>query len=98
MIEGDAVAGIAALKQSDGPELQVHGSGNLMQTLLRHNLVDEFRLWVFPVVIGSGKRLFADGVVPAGLKLADSTISSTGVVIGTYQPAGEIPIGSFAVD
>jgi len=98
LIEGDAVAGIAALKQSDGPELQVHGSGNLMQTLLRHNLVDEFRLWVFPVVIGSGKRLFDDGVVPAGLKLIDSTISSTGVVIGTYQPAGEIPIGSFAVD
>jgi len=98
LIEGDAIAAIAALKQGDGPELQVHGSGNLMQTLLRHNLVDEFRLWVFPVVIGSGKRLFDDGVVPAGLKLIDSTISSTGVVIGTYQPAGEIPIGSFAVD
>jgi len=98
LIEGDAIGAIAALKQGDGPELQVHGSGNLMQTLLRHNLVDEFRLWLFPVVIGSGKRLFADGVVPAGLKLVDSTISSTGVVIGTYQPAGEIPIGSFAVD
>jgi len=98
LIDGDVVAGITALKQSDGPELQVHGSGNLMQTLLRHNLVDELRLWVFPVVIGSGKRLFSDGAVPSGLTLIDSTISSTGVIIGTYRPAGEIPIGSFALD
>jgi dihydrofolate reductase len=98
LVDGDAVAGITALKQGDGPELQVHGSGNLIQTLLRHNLVDEFRLWVFPVVIGSGKRLFSGGAVPAGLKLVDSTVSSTGVVIGTYRPAGEIPLGSFALD
>jgi dihydrofolate reductase len=96
LIEGDAAEGIAALKRSDGPELQVHGSGDLMQTLLRHNLVDRYRLWTFPVVIGSGKRLFADGTVPAGLRLVDSTVSTTGVVIGTYEPAGEIPIGSFA--
>jgi dihydrofolate reductase len=96
LIEGDAAEGIAALKRGDGPELQVHGSGNLIQTLLRHNLVDEYRLWVFPVVIGSGKRLFADGTVPADLKLADSKVSSTGVVIGTYEPAGEIVTGSFA--
>lgn len=98
LIEGDAAEGIAVLKQGDGPELQVHGSGNLMQTLLRHDLVDEYRLWVFPVVIGSGKRLFADGAVPAGLKLVDSTVSSTGVVIGTYEPAGEIVTGSFALE
>ena len=96
LIEGDAAEGIAALKQGDGPELQVHGSGNLIQTLLRHDLVDEYRLWVFPVVIGSGKRLFSDGTVPAGLKLVGSTVSSTGVVIGTYEPAGEIVTGSFA--
>ncbi len=96
LFEGDAAEGIAALKKEDGPELQVHGSGNLIQTLLRHNLADEYRLWVFPVVIGSGKRLFADGTVPAGLKLVDSTVSSTGVVIGTYEPAGEIVTGSFA--
>ncbi len=98
LIEGDAADGIAALKQEDGPELQVHGSANLIQTLLRHNLVDQYRLWVFPVVIGSGKRLFADGTIPAGLKLVDSTISTTGVVIGTYEPAGEIVTGSFAED
>ena len=96
LIEGDAAEGVAALKKGDGPELQVHGSGNLIQTLMRHNLVDEYRLWVFPLVIGSGKRLFSDGTIPAGLKLVDSTVSSTGVVIGKYQPAGEIVTGSFA--
>ncbi len=98
LIEGDAAEGIAALKKDDGPELQVHGSANLIQTLLRHHLVDEFRLWVFPLVIGSGKRLFSEGTIPAGLKLVDSTVSTTGVVIGTYEPAGEIVAGSFAPD
>ena len=95
LIEGDAGDGLAALKKEDGPELQVHGSANLIQTLLRNNLVDEFRLWVFPVVIGTGKRLFADGTIPSGLKLVDSKVSTTGVVINRYEPAGEIPIGSF---
>ena len=98
LIEGDAAEGIAALKEEDGPELQVHGSGNLIQTLLRHGLVDEFRLWVFPLVIGSGKRLFSDGTIPSARKLVDSTVSTTGVVIGTYKPAGEIVAGSFALD
>jgi dihydrofolate reductase len=98
LIKGDAADGIAALKQEDGPELQVHGSANLIQTLLRHNLVDRYRLLVFPVVIGSGKRLFADGTVPSGLKLVDSRTSTTGVVMGTYEPAGEIVTGSFALD
>ncbi len=94
-IEGDVAEGVAALKREDGPELQVHGSGNLVQTLLRHNLVDEYRLWSFPVVIGSGKRLFADGAVPSALKLIDTTISTTGVVIGRYEPSGQIVTGSF---
>jgi dihydrofolate reductase len=67
----------------------------MIQTFLRHGLVDEFRLWVFPVVIGSGKRLFADGAIPAGLKLVDTVVSTTGVVIGTYEPAGELVTGSF---
>ena len=96
LIEGDAAEGIAALKKEDGLELQVHGSGNLIQTLIRDGLVDEYRLWVFPVVIGSGKRLFADGTIPAGLALSDSKVSTTGVVIGTYEPAGELVTGSFA--
>jgi len=98
LIEGDAAEGVAALRQEDGPELQVHGSGNLIQTLLRHNLLDQYRLWVFPVVIGSGKRLFAEGTIPSGLKLVDSKTSTTGVVMGTYEPAGGIVTGSFALD
>ncbi|HSO53144.1 MAG TPA: dihydrofolate reductase family protein [Actinomycetes bacterium] len=98
LVEGDAADGLAALKQEDGPELQVHGSANLIQTLLAHNLVDQYRLWVFPLVLGSGKRLFADGTVPSGLRLADSTVSTTGVMMCTYEPAGEIVPGSFAQD
>ena len=97
-IEGDAADGLAALKAEDGPELQVHGSANLIQTLLAHNLVDQFRLWVFPVVIGSGKRLFADGTMPSGLRLVDHKVSTTGVVMGTWEPAGEIAIGTFAAE
>jgi dihydrofolate reductase len=96
LIEGDAAEGITALKKEDGPELQVHGSGNLIQTLMRRNLVDRYRLWIFPLVIGSGKRLFSDGTIPAALRLLDSTVSTTGVLIGTYEPAGEIVTGSFA--
>jgi dihydrofolate reductase len=92
---GDAAEGVAALKRTDGPELQVHGSGDLLQTLIRHNLVDRYRLWVFPVVVGSGKRLFAGGTIPGKLRLVDSVVSTTGVVIGTYEPAGEIETGSF---
>jgi dihydrofolate reductase len=98
LIEGDAAEGVAAVKAGDGPELQVHGSGNLIQTLLRHGLVDEFRVWTFPVLVGSGKRLFADGTIPAALKLVDSTVSTTGVVIATYEPAGELVTGTFATD
>lgn len=98
LIQGDVAEGVAALKQGDGPELQVHGSANLIQTLLRHNLIDQYHLLIFPVVIGSGKRLFADGTIPNGLKLVDSKVSSTGVMIGRYEPAGEIVTGSFALD
>jgi dihydrofolate reductase len=63
---------------------------------MRHNLVDRYRLWVFPIVVGSGKRLFEDGAIPSGLKLVDSNVSTTGVHIGTYEPAGELVTGSFA--
>jgi dihydrofolate reductase len=96
LLEGDPAQALAALKAEDGPELQVHGSGNLIQTLLRRRLVDQFRLWVFPVVIGSGKRLFADGTLPSGLRLVDHKVSGTGVVMGTWEPAGELVTGSFA--
>jgi dihydrofolate reductase len=95
LIEGDAATGIVNLKEEDGPELQVHGSANLIQTLLRHNLVDLYRLFVFPVVVGSGKRLFDDGTIPSTLRLVDSKVSTTGVVYGIYEPAGELVTGSF---
>jgi dihydrofolate reductase len=95
LLEGDVADAVAALKREDGPELQVHGSGDLIQTLLRHDLVDEFHLKVFPVVVGAGKRLFADGAIPAGLQLVDHEVSSTGVVMGHYVPAGELVTGTF---
>jgi dihydrofolate reductase len=98
LIEGDVPAGVARLKEEDGPELQVHGSWDLIQTLLEHELVDEFRLKIFPVVVGSGKRLFGDGTHAAGLELVDHTISPSGVMLTVYRPAGELATGTFAFD
>jgi dihydrofolate reductase len=98
LLEGDAADAVASLKAEDGPELQVHGSGNLIQTLMANDLVDRYRLWVFPVVLGSGKRLFADGAIPSALNLVDHQVSTTGVTIGTYEPAGDLVTGSFAPD
>jgi dihydrofolate reductase len=98
LLEGDVGEAVARLKQEDGPELQVHGSSNLIQTLLQHGLIDQFRVWTFPVVLGSGKRLFDEGAPPATLKLVDSQVSSTGVVMTTYEPAGELQTGSFALE
>jgi dihydrofolate reductase len=98
LIHGDVAEYVAELKSQDGPEIQVHGSPGLIQTLLQHDLIDEFRLWIFPVVIGTGKRFFGDGTIPAGLKLVDSKVSKTGVTINTYQPAGEVKPGSFEFD
>jgi dihydrofolate reductase len=98
LIEGEVGEAVARLKEEDGPELQVHGSSDLIQTLLRHGLIDQFRVWIFPVVLGTGKRLFGEGAPPAALKLVDNQVSSTGVVLATYEPAGEIPIGSFGLE
>jgi dihydrofolate reductase len=96
LIEPDVPAGVRALKEHDGPELQVHGSANLIQTLLEHELVDEFRLKIFPLVLGTGKRLFDRGAVPAGLELASSQMLSSGVIVATYRSGAEIKYGSFA--
>jgi len=98
LIRGEVPEGVRALKGEDGPELQVHGSANLIQTLLEHDLVDEFRLWIFPLVLGNGKRLFDGGTVPAGLDLASSQVSSTGVITATYRSGAEIKYGSFAAE
>jgi dihydrofolate reductase len=94
-INGDVVEKIKQLKKEDGPELQVHGSGNLIQTLLKNDLVDEFWLKTFPVALGSGKRLFAEGTMPVGFALKDSRISPSGVVVSSYARAGEVKMGSF---
>jgi dihydrofolate reductase len=98
LIEGDVAEYVHTLKSHDGPEIQVHGSPGLIQTLLKHDLIDEYRLWIFPVVIGKGKRFFGDSASPAALELVDSKTSKTGVTINTYRPAGEIDTGSFEFD
>jgi dihydrofolate reductase len=96
LIKGDAVKEITRLKAADGPEIQVPGSSNLIQTLLKHNLVDEMHLWIFPVAIGRGKRLFGEGSHPSGFKLIDCRTSTTGVIIATYTQTGDLKTGSFA--
>jgi dihydrofolate reductase len=95
LIEGDVAEGVAALKSQDGPELQVHGSGELLRTLTAAGLVDEYRLLVFPVLLGRGKRLWHDDLRPCSLQLVSSRVSSTGVVMAVYAPTGEVTTGSF---
>jgi dihydrofolate reductase len=98
LITGDVAEYVRGIKAEDGPEIQVHGSPGLIQTLLEHDLIDELRLWIFPVVLGTGKRFFGDGTVPAALKLVESDVSKTGVSINIYQRAGDIDTGSFEFD
>jgi dihydrofolate reductase len=98
LLQGDIAEEVGKLKDQPGTEIQVTGSGQLIQTLMKHDLVDEYRLWIFPVLLGSGKRLFADGTIPAGLKLAETKLSTTGVAIHSYERAGEIAYGSFALE
>ena len=96
LVKGDVVAEIRKLKDEDRPDLQVHGSGDLIQTLLKHDLVDELWLKTFPVTLGPGKRLFGAGAIPARFKLLDSRISPAGVLIANYGRAGDVKTGSFA--
>lgn len=98
LLEGDVVQAVRALKEQDGRELQVHGSLELLQALLPAGLVDQLRLVVFPVVLGSGKRLFGEGAAPTALRLVSSTTSGTGVVMAVYEPSGDVQTGSFALD
>jgi dihydrofolate reductase len=95
LIDGDVVAKLKELKQQDGPMLQVHGSGNLIQTLLKNDLVDELWLKIFPVTLGNGKRLFAEGTKPASFELIDSKTTPLGVIFASYRRAGEVETGSF---
>jgi dihydrofolate reductase len=98
LLEGDVAAAVTELKKQPGRELQVHGSGRLAHTLIRHNLVDEYRLLIFPLHLGSGLKLFADGLPPAKLRLTSSRTSGTGLVIATYEPAGPVTYGSYALE
>lgn len=95
LIEGDVVARLKELKKQDGPMLQVHGSGNLIQTLLKNDLVDELWLKIFPVTLGSGKRLFDDGAIPVAFELMESKITPSGVIFANYKRAGDVKTGSF---
>ena len=98
LIAGDVAEAVAELKSRPGREIQVHGSGELVQTLMAHDLVDEYRLRICPVLLGTGKRLFAGGTAPAGLELVDSATTGTGVVMQTYRRAGAPEYGSFGLD
>jgi dihydrofolate reductase len=94
-LSGDVVTEINMLKQQDGPELQVHGSSNLIQTLLEHDLVDEFWLKIFPVTLGVGKRLFGEGTIPAAYTLVESNTLPSGVFVANFKRSGEVKTGSF---
>lgn len=96
LIDGDVAAKLKELKQQDGPMLQVHGSGNMIQTLLKEDLVDELWLKIFPVTLGKGKRLFTDdGAMPAAFELIESNTTPSGVIFANYKRAGEVQTGSF---
>lgn len=95
LIDADVVARLKELKQSDGPMLQVHGSGNMIQTLLANDLVDELWLKIFPVTLGKGKRLFDEGVQPAAFELIESKTTPSGVIFASYKRAGDVQTGSF---
>jgi dihydrofolate reductase len=92
-LSGDVAAKVAELKQQPGPDIHIWGSGNLLQTLMKHDLVDMFWLLIYPVTIGSGKRLFADGTIPAAFKVTDSIVAPNGVIHVTYERAGDIKLG-----
>lgn len=96
LLSGDLIQEIKKLKKQDGPELQVHGSGNFIQTLLNHDLVDELWLKIFPITLGTGKRLFAEGTTLAAFTLREAKTSPNGVIVASYDRAGEVKTGSFA--
>jgi dihydrofolate reductase len=98
LIEGDVVDAVRALTAQDGGELQVHGSAGLIQTLFAHDLVDELRVIVFPVMLGVGKRLFAEGTVPRTWRLTSSTVTGTGALIAAYQWSGAVDTGTMTPD
>jgi dihydrofolate reductase len=93
-LNGDIPEKIAKIKQGQGPDLHVWGSGHFLQTLIQHDLVDAFWLMIYPITLGSGKRLFADGTIPAAFKVTESVVTTTGVIVVNYERAGAITTGS----
>lgn len=93
-LNGDIAEKITKIKKQQGPDLHIWGNGNLLQTLIKHDLVDVFWLMIYPLTLGSGKRLFADGTIPAAFKLTESIVGSSGVIIASYERAGAVAIGS----
>ncbi|KAA0992960.1 dihydrofolate reductase family protein [Dyadobacter aurulentus] len=98
LLNGDTIEQIKALKAGDGIDLQVHGSSGLIQSLLKHDLIDQMNICIYPLVIGKGKRLFGEGTIPANLKLVKHIVSSTGIIYTSYLRNGEIPLGSFELE
>jgi dihydrofolate reductase len=98
IIPGDIAGEVAGLKQQDGGEIQVHGSGDLIQTLLKHDLIDEFELYTVPAIVGSGKRLFGEGTIPAGLKFVSTTTTGSGITYTTYQRHGDFTVGAYGAE
>jgi dihydrofolate reductase len=98
LLRGDVFSGIAELKRRPGNELQVHGSGTLIQTLMQHDLIDEFRLFIHPVVLGNGRRLFAGGTTPTALQLIDTKTTRRGVVVHIYRPSGTPEYGTVLLE
>ena len=92
-LNGDIAEKVAKLKQEQGPDLHVWGSGNLLQTLIKNDLVDVFWLMLYPITLGGGKRLFADGTIPAAFKVTESMVTPKGVIIVTYERSGEVLTG-----
>jgi dihydrofolate reductase len=97
LLKADVAGEVAKLKEQEGREIQVHGSGNLLQTLLKHDLIDTLRLWQFPVVIGTGKRLFGEGTIPASFRLVDTQHTTPGAVLHVYERAGALRYGEVEV-
>ena len=97
LLKRDITGEVAKLKAQEGGEIQVHGSGNLLQTLLKHSLIDTFRLWQFPIVVGTGKRLFGKGTIPSSFRLVDTQQTATGAVLHVYEHAGDLKYGELEV-
>lgn len=97
LLKGDVAEAVATLKAQGGGEIQVHGSGNLIQTLLQHDLIDTLRIWQFPVVLGTGKRLFGEGAIPLSFRLVETQLNTTGAILHVYERAGGLKYGEVEV-